>query len=487
MNSAPYPGMLVGSNVHLEHQLGSGGQGSIWVATHLGLQIRVAVKFLAPELARLPEARARFEREAAAAAQLKNPHVVQVFDRGVTDSGLPYIVMELLSGEDLSNRIERLGPRPVLEVAAIIVQVARALSSAHAQGIVHRDIKPENVFLIEADGELFAKLLDFGIAKRTQDSVLGMTSANIMLGTPYFMSPEQVTSTKDVDFRSDLWSVAVVAYTALTARLPFEGSTLGAVCIAINSGKYELVTRWQPQLPAALDVWFERAFRSDPAQRFASMHEMATAFEVAAGVSSARAPAHAAAGVLVNEGSSPALFRVPSEARFDSILTRPTFAGASITQGDPPKQNQLLMVLAVVLTSVVSSALTTVLFLAPESFDRVSRAFTGSPAEPVTASIPPPASASAGSDTPSAAMPAPASSATATASGALPNETVEIQANTPERVAPSGPKSPARQPPQPARQPQPTLRPPQPAAPVEPNPEPPPSGTAHDNGPDYGL
>jgi len=482
MNNAPFPGMLVGSNVHLEHQLGSGGQGSIWVATHLGLQIRVAVKFLAPELARLPEARARFEREAAAAAQLKNPHVVQVFDRGVTDSGLPYIVMELLSGEDLSNRIERLGPRPVLEVAAIIAQVARALSSAHAQGIVHRDIKPENVFLIDTDGELFAKLLDFGIAKRTQDSVLGMTSANIMLGTPYFMSPEQVTSTKDVDFRSDLWSVAVVAYTALTARLPFEGSTLGAVCIAINSGEYELVTRWQPHLPAALDVWFERAFKSNPAERFGSMHEMATAFEVAAGVSSARAPARAAPGVLPNEGSSPALFRVPSEARLDSILTRPTFAGASITQGDPPKQNQLLMVLAVVLTSVVSSALTTVLFLAPESFDRVSRALTGRPAEPVSAPL---ASAPGVAEAP--APPAPASSAAASASGAAPSDTVEIQANTPERAARATPKLPARQP-QRMPQPQPQRMPQPPPAPVEPSPAPPPTGApTHDDAPDYGL
>ncbi|HEY6724362.1 MAG TPA: protein kinase, partial [Polyangiaceae bacterium] len=431
MSGTPFPGMLVGSNVHLERQLGSGGQGSIWVANHLGLQIRVAVKFLAPDLASQAEARARFEREAAAAAQLKNPHVVQVFDRGVTEQGLPYIVMELLTGEDLNRRIERLGPRPVLEVAAIIAQVARALSSAHAQGIVHRDIKPENVFLIATDGEIFVKLLDFGIAKRAEDKALSMTSANIMLGTPYFMSPEQVTSTKDVDFRTDLWSVGVVAYTALTAKLPFEGSTLGAVCIAINSGVFEPVSVRQPQLPAALDVWFERAFQLDPAKRFASMHEMATAFEVAVGVSSARALAHAAPGApaaLSSDRSSPALFRVPTENRFDSVLTRPTFAGASITQGEQPPQNQLLMALGVVLISAVSSALTTVLFLAPASFDGVTRVFTGSPPPPATTSLAPQPSTAAdlipdaASDPSDPSVAAPASSAP------------EIQANTPEKA-----------------------------------------------------
>src|SRR5690606_21725950 len=129
--------------------------------------------------------------------------------------------------------------------------------------------------------------------------------------------------------------------------------------------------------PAGLDVWFQRVFQLDPAKRFASMQEMAAAFEVAVGVSSARAPSHAVSGALVNDRSSPALFRVPTENRFDSILPRPTFAGASITQGDPPKPNQLLMALAVVLISAVSSAVTTVLFLAPDSFDGVTRVFTG--------------------------------------------------------------------------------------------------------------
>ena len=500
MTASPFPGMLVGSNVHLEHQLGSGGQGSIWLATHLGLQIRVAVKFLAADLVGQTEARARFEREAAAAAQLKNPHVVQVFDRGVTEQGLPYIVMELLAGEDLAHRIERLGPRPALEVAVIIAQTARALSTAHAQGIVHRDIKPENVFLIDTDGEIFVKLLDFGIAKRTEDNVLNMTSANIMMGTPYFMSPEQVTSTKNVDFRTDLWSVGVVAYTALTARLPFEGETLGGVCVAINSGQYELVTRRQPHLPAALDLWFERAFKQDPAQRFASVHEMATAFEVAAGVSSARAPARAAPGQLPprapNENSSPALFKVPSEARFDSILTRPTFAGASITQGDPPKQNQLLMVLAVVLTSAVSSALTTVLFLAPASFDGVTRVFTGSPREPAaTNALPPPSNEVKPAEPSPSAKPLSASSAQP---GAAPGEGVAIQANTPEPQARGAHAISKKAAPRVSRPPQPPTPQPRPtpaqpsAAPAErslrslPPPGPAPDAPTSDD-PDYGL
>ena len=347
--------MLVG-NVVLKHVLGQGGMGSVWAAEHLNLRTEVAVKFLAPELSGVSEAGARFQWEAAAAAKLKSPHVVQIFDHGVSEQGLPYIVMELLRGEDLAKRIERLGTRPLVEVVSIIAQVARAVGTAHAQGIVHRDIKPENVFLIEQSGDLFVKLLDFGIAKNAQDLLSTRTSTGIMIGTPHFMSPEQLLSSKGVDFRSDLWSVAVVAYVALTGRLPFEGETIGSLCVAINAGNFEPVTHWRSDLPAALDTWFERAFQRDPAARFASAQELAQELEL---VSFGRASLASVRPVASSPPSAPVPQSRPNpETSFD----------ASLTQPEAQQQRGVLTLLAVVLTSAFFSALTTVLVLAPDSF-----------------------------------------------------------------------------------------------------------------------
>jgi len=199
------PGTLVGSNVRLVRVLGQGGMGSIWVADHLTLQTQVAVKFMTAEVAKNPDGAARFTREASAAAQIKSPHVVQTFDHGLTDEGVPFIVMELLEGEDLSRRIQHDGKMSPEHVAPIVSQVSKALYRAHALGIVHRDIKPENIFLSDVDDELLVKVLDFGIAKRSKEVGFSMTSTGAMVGTPYYMSPEQVMSAKNVDLRSDLW------------------------------------------------------------------------------------------------------------------------------------------------------------------------------------------------------------------------------------------------------------------------------------------
>src|SRR5262249_30549614 len=202
----------VGANLRLVKLLGEGGMGSVWIADHTTLKTQVAVKFMAQALASSAEAVERFAREASAAARIKSPHVVQVLDHGFTSERIPYIAMELLEGEDLGVRLERLGRIGLSETTTIIAQACKALSRAHSLGIVHRDIKPENIFLTEIDGELVVKILDFGIAKQTQATGLGMTTTGTMVGTPYYMSPEQVVSAKAVDSRSDLWSIGVVAY-----------------------------------------------------------------------------------------------------------------------------------------------------------------------------------------------------------------------------------------------------------------------------------
>ena len=289
-------GTLIGKSVRLVRLLGQGGMGSVWVAEHLGLHTQVAVKLISADVAESEEAVTRFQREATAAAQLKSPHVVQVFDHGVTDEGVPYIVMELLEGEDLGKRLERCGALPISEVVEIVAQVCKALARAHARGVIHRDIKPDNVFLVDSDGELLVKVLDFGIAKRTEDSGLGMTSTGTMMGTPYYMSPEQVMSSKAVDQRSDLWSVAVVAYHALTGALPFFAETLGALCVSINTAIHTAPTRQRADLPPALDDWFRKALARDPEHRFASAKELSQSFAQAAGEARPAAPSFAGTG-----------------------------------------------------------------------------------------------------------------------------------------------------------------------------------------------
>jgi len=275
-------GTYITPTVRLVRQLGQGGMGSVWVADHLALRTQVVVKFMSERLAADATSVARFTREAAAAAQIKSPHVVQVFDHGVTPQGIPFIVMELLDGNDLAHHLkQRNGFLPPQELASILWQVAKALGKAHERGIVHRDIKPENIFLCDGgSGETFVKLLDFGIAKGGE-VLSNATSTGAVMGTPYYMSPEQMVGAKNVDFRSDLWSLGVVAYQALTGTRPFDGDTYGALAIAIHSAPLVPPTKINPNLPLSLDAWFAKACARDPNERFGSAKELAESFSAA--------------------------------------------------------------------------------------------------------------------------------------------------------------------------------------------------------------
>jgi serine/threonine-protein kinase len=271
-------GDLVGTSVRLERLLSEGGMGSVWLAEHLTLHTQVAVKFMMAELATDPALLARFTREATAAAQIKSPHVVAISDHGVSSDGVPFIVMELLQGEDLDDRLTREGRLGLAETTKIVRDVCKALASAHKAGIVHRDIKPANLFLVDVEADVFVKVLDFGIAKQTKDVVDGVTHTGMLLGTPHFMSPEQVLEAKNVDFHADLWALAVVAYNCLTGQRPFRGETIGALSIAINNAVFLPPTVIVPELPAALDAFFAKALARDPSARFQSASELAAAF-----------------------------------------------------------------------------------------------------------------------------------------------------------------------------------------------------------------
>jgi serine/threonine protein kinase len=271
---------VIAGRFRLNHLIARGGMGSVWHATHLGLDIPCAVKFIETALSNTAQAQARFEREAKAAAQLRSPHVVQVLDHGVCD-GTPYIAMELLEGEDLRHRLAVVGQLRAPDLFHILNQVCRALTKAHGLGIVHRDLKPDNIFLVRDDDREIAKVLDFGIAKlqRTELSTGSSTAGGAMLGTPYYMSPEQAQGTKSVDARSDLWSLAVIAYQALTGVPPFESDGLGDLLIKIMVTELPVPSQHGPT-PPGFDAWWRKAASRDPAGRFQTAKEFAESLGV---------------------------------------------------------------------------------------------------------------------------------------------------------------------------------------------------------------
>ena len=275
------PGAMISPTLRLVRPLAVGGMGSVWVADHLAFRTHVVVKFMSEALASNADALARFSREAAAASQVKSPHVVHMIEHGVTNAGVPFIAMEMLDGRDLRHLLdERRTLEPEL-VSNVVSQVARALMAANQRGIVHRDIKPENIFLTDAGGgDLFVKVLDFGIAKATTGEMSRSTGTGAMLGTPSYMSPEQILGQKTIDFRSDLWALGIVAYEALTGSVPFDGETVGAISVAICSGQAPAMSQRAPQLGPAFDAWFARACAREPSHRFSSAKEMADALAV---------------------------------------------------------------------------------------------------------------------------------------------------------------------------------------------------------------
>jgi serine/threonine-protein kinase len=292
MNTAPpsdlgRSGLVVGGKFRLDAMIGRGGMGSVWSATHVTLGHRVAVKLVAREFVRSPEALRRFDAEAKAAARLASRHVVQVFDNGTLDDGTPYIAMEMLSGENLEQRVARQGSLPLHEVVEILAQCCKGLARAHAAGIVHRDIKPDNIFLANAPDEdrEVVKILDFGVAKITlgEQGSTSQTGTGAVLGTPLYMSPEQARGARDVDHRTDLWSLAMVAYFALTGLLAIGGETFGDVLLKICVEPLPSLRAGAPLLPPSMDRWFEQACARDPAERFQSAQEFIDTLRAAAG------------------------------------------------------------------------------------------------------------------------------------------------------------------------------------------------------------
>ncbi len=249
---APPSRGLVAGKYEILGPIGRGGMGSVWEGRHATLGTRVAIKFIDQEYIGNEEARSRFATEARAAATIQSRHAIQIFDHGVTDEGRPYIVMELLVGESLDKRLDRLGRLSLAETARILGHVSRALQRAHDAGIIHRDLKPENIFLVRSpdDDDEIAKVLDFGIAKIKGPpggaELTSSTKTGAVLGTPYFMSPEQARGLRTIDHRSDLWSLGVIAFKCVTGKLPFDGESVGDLLVKICTSPPRLRRRSCP-------------------------------------------------------------------------------------------------------------------------------------------------------------------------------------------------------------------------------------------------
>jgi serine/threonine protein kinase len=306
-----FPGATISGRFRLDRLLGRGSMGSVWLARHLTLDVDVAVKFIDAAFRDQKDHRGRFALEAQAAARINSPHVVNVLDFGAEASGRLYIAMEYLQGEDVGKLLERSGRLSPEITARIVSHACRGLARAHALGIAHRDVKPENLFLCGAteDEGFVLKILDFGVAKSAQRQGLDFVGTTVgqLVGSPAYMSPEQAHGSLDVDFRSDLFSLAVVAYHCLTGVVPFGGDSLAELLIGIVSRDPIPVSRLAPGMPKAVDDWFARALDKNPARRFASAKDLAQAFHMAIGHHASSATDYTTSRTFVSQvGSKPA-------------------------------------------------------------------------------------------------------------------------------------------------------------------------------------
>ncbi len=283
MNSADLqptlePGRVVAGKYRIDRTLAEGGMGVIVAATHIHLDQMVALKFLRGDLGTEFDALARFTREARAAAQLRSEHVARVLDAGVTDDGTPYIAMEYLEGQSLARALQMHGPMDVVQAVEYVIQACEGLAEAHSRGIVHRDVKPYNLFLVErSPGWSAIKILDFGISKFAFSDASNVVTG-VILGSPCYMSPEQLRSTATVDHRTDIWSVGTTLYELLAGRAAFDASqTLPALIAAILDRTAPDVREARPNVPAELSAVVARCLAKDREARFDSAGDLALA------------------------------------------------------------------------------------------------------------------------------------------------------------------------------------------------------------------
>ncbi len=276
-------GEILAGKYRVERVLGQGGMGVVVAAMHLQLERRVALKFVLPEAIQSPEATERFAREARAASKLQSEHVARVLDVGTLESGAPYMVMEYLEGRDLGQEVDARGPLPFAEAAEFVLQACEAIAEAHGLGIIHRDLKPQNLFLARrVDGRPLVKVLDFGISKfngAQSGENMSLTKTHAVMGSPNYMSPEQLRSARGVDARSDIWALGVILYELLTGKVPFVATSVTELCAMVLQDTPRPLREIRPEVPLALGDVIAKCLEKDPNQRFPSIASLAHALE----------------------------------------------------------------------------------------------------------------------------------------------------------------------------------------------------------------
>jgi eukaryotic-like serine/threonine-protein kinase len=328
-------GTLLAGKYRIDRVLGQGGMGMVVAATHVQLNQPIALKFLLDEVLGQPQIVERFLREARASAALRGEHVCKVSDVGTLENGAPYIVMELLSGRDLSSVVSGNGPLPVVHVADYLLQACLGIAEAHAQGIVHRDLKPANLFLTQRpDGSPLIKVLDFGIAKAQSETNMSLTRTTAVMGSPGYMSPEQLRSSRDVDARSDIWSLGVIMYELVAGRPPFNADSITEMALRVAMDPTPV---FGFALPHGFDAVVYHCLEKDPTRRFQDVAQLAYAL-ASYGGPRAGDLASAVARVL----------HVPAQPVLGAtqVATTPTtFSGTSgAVTGIPPKKGKGLAI-----------------------------------------------------------------------------------------------------------------------------------------------
>jgi serine/threonine-protein kinase len=407
--------------------------GAVYEARNRATGRKVALKMIAGEaLARGTDILARFQREAMATAAIESQHIAHALDAGVDRaSGGPYLVMDLLSGEDLASAMTRVRPLPTEVALRTVAQACLGLQKAHEAGVVHRDIKPANLFLARREGsEIVVKLLDFGIAKVTFDELGApagaMTTTGAILGSPVYMSPEQILGKKSIDHRADLWSLGVVLYEALSGKTPHEAATVGGLIVAIGGQAPRPIQEHAPWVPAGVAAVVHKALARDPAARFSSAREM---FEA---IRALLPQGHALdASMFPLSEPVPRVEGPPIGAQTNAGITRAGVTTASAAPGWRPRAARLAGLGGVVLVAVAVAVLAASRLRthAPARPDVLATSVAASVAEPTV-----PATKTA------AAVPAPEPTATQTAATS--------EAPSPSAPLATSPSTPARSTPQ---------------------------------------
>lgn len=339
----------------VERFIGAGGVGVVVAARHEGLDGTVAIKLLQPTAAESQENLSRFDREARALARIRSEHVARVMDTGALPTGEPYMVMEYLEGQDLAQLMRERGPIPVDEAVDYLIQACEGVTAAHALGIIHRDLKPANIFVTRGhDGAVVVKVLDFGISKllfgdSSRDQAVTQTLS--VIGSPLYMSPEQMERPREADARADVWSLGVLLYELLAAKPPFDAPTLPLLCARICTSPPTPLTSYKPDVPPALLEVIEKCLAKDPAARFQNAADLARAlapFGTARGLEVAEKAARVARSEgLALEGEAPAP---------DSIRPR-RLAWDSSPPPLPPRPRRLARSVALVAGSALIGAI----------------------------------------------------------------------------------------------------------------------------------